>query len=365
VYFDAASLKALTTDSPSTYVLFNPTGAQSCLNIQVWSAALTSAQALALHAWGRPPAELGFYVPPTDTKNTNAAYKLYNIPGETEALLRLLLSDATQAYDKFRIGIRPLRIQTTTLWECESGTLGTDVTGQADATASGGNVARFTPTATTYGTRVTVTVAADPDDVAPFYGEYRLLLAGKDDASATGINTIKFRTVVGGVNGDYSTPVSMAAVSTYSLLDLGTLTVPPGAWPEETEDCTSDVHAGSYFQIEICTANSVGAAGGTLDMDALYLQPVELEGVVENSALTTAQFQVMDFISEPPAQVAVADARTLEFAGWGDYVGDRLMLPPVCGDAGLALLHAYRDTAEASRANDAVTVYWFVAPRWG
>lgn len=354
-----------TLDVADTFQVFAPsTVSQHLLSWQLWPAALTDAQCAGLNAWGRPEPELMYSISPTDTKNTNAAYKFYNAPGEADALLRVTLSDGTQAYDKVRIGIRPLRIQTTTMWECESGTNGSDVADAADATASGGNVAQFTPADAAYAARNTVTIAANPADVAAFYGQYRLLLAVKDNAASTGINLIKWRTVIAGVNGDYSSEFSCAAVSTYSLLDLGTLSIPPGTWPEETEAVTGDVHAGSYFQIEIAAKNTAGLGGGTLNLDALYLQPVELEGTVENTALTTSFYQLIDFASPEPAHVAVADWRSLEWAGWGDYVGDRLAWPPVKGDAGLALLYAYRDTAEKAYPQDALTVWWWVVPRW-
>ena len=354
-----------TLDAADTYQVFAPsTVSQHLLSWQLWPTVLTDAQCAGLNAWGRPEPELAYYVAPADAKTTNAAYKVYNVPGEVDARLRLLLSDTTQAYDKFRVGLRPLRIQTATLWECESGTNGTDVLDAADATASGGNVAQFTPTATTSGARSTVVIAANPADMSAYYGQYRLLLAVKDNAASVGINLIKWRFICAGTADDYSDEYAAAAVDTYSLLDLGTLTIPAGAWPEETETCATDVHAGSYLTLEIATRNTVGGGGGTLNLDAIYLQPVELEGVVECANLTTSQFMALDFASPQPATVGVADARSLEYANWGEYTGDELALAPVSGDAGLLCLYAYRDTAEKAYPNDGLTVYPFLRPGW-
>lgn len=365
-YYDAVSIKGLDASANvDSYALIAPTGtAQAVLGVQVWPGVLTDAQCAGLNAWGRPEPELAFYTPPTDTKTTNAAYKLYNVPGEADARLRLLLSDATQAYDKFRVGIRPLRIQTTTKWECEDGTNGTDVADAADASASGGNIAQFTPSGTSYATRSTITLAANPADMSAFYGQYRLLLAVKDNAAAIGRNILKWRLVCAGVAGDYSDEYSAAAVSTYSLLDLGTLTLPPGEWPEETESCTTDVVGGSYLTLEIQAKNTSGGGGGTLNLDAVYLQPVELEGVVECASLTTAQFLALDFASDPPAAIVVASATSLEYAAFGTYLGDELVLAPAYGDAGLLMVYAYRDTAEKAYPNDALTVYLFIRPGW-
>ena len=354
-----------TLDAADTYQIFAPsTASQTLLSWQLWPTALTDAQCAALSAWGRSEPELAYYTPLTDTKNTNAAYKVYNVPGEADARLRLLLSDATQAYDKFRVGIRPLRIQTTTLWECEAGTNGTDVADAADATASGGNVAQFTPSDTSYATRSTIVLAANPADMSAFYGQYRLLLAVKDNAAAINVNVLKWRLVCAGVATDYSAEYAAAAVSTYSLLDLGTLTLPPGEWPEETENCTTDVVGGSYLTLEIQAKNTTGGGGGTLNLDAVYLQPVEFEGVVDCASLTTAQFMALDFASDPPAAVVVASATSFEYSAFGTYLGDELALAPAYGDAGLVMVYAYRDAAEKAYPNDAVTVYLFYRPGW-
>lgn len=359
------SAAAGTLDAADTYQVFAPsTVSQNLLSWQLWPAALTDAQCAGLNAWGRPEPELACVVVPADLKTTNAAYRFYNVPGEAEARLRMLLSDATQAFDQFRVGLRPLRIQTATKWECEDGTNGTDVLDAADATASSGNVAQFTPTATTYATRSTLVLAANPADMAAYYGQYRLLLALKDNAAAVGTNIIKWRLNCAGRTEDYSAEYWAATVATYSLLDLGTLTLPPGAWPEEMESCTTDVHAGSYLTLEIAIKNTVGAGGGTLNLDAVYLLPVELEGVVEDADLTTSQYLALDFASDPPAWVGVADARSLEYAHWAEYTGDMLTLAPVAGDAGLAQVCAYRDTAEKFYPNDTVTVWWFLWPGW-
>ena len=222
--------------------------------------------------------------------------------------------------------------------------------------------ARFTPASTSYGTQVTIAIAANPADVAAYYGQYRLLLAGIDNAASVGLNILKWRLVCAGTGEDYSGEFSFAVVSQYSLLDLGTLRIPAGTWPEEAETCTTDVAGGSYLTLEIQVKNT--ANSGTLDLDALYLQPVELEGVVNCTALTTAQYCALDFASEPAAWVGVSSALSLEPAHFADYLGDDLALAPVVGDAGLLMVYAYRDTNEKAYPNDAVTVYPYIRPGW-
>ena len=87
-----------------------------------------------------------------------------------------------------KAGLRALRIPTTLAWECEDGTNGTDTLDAADATASGGNVAQFTPTGTAAAVRSTIVLCADPGDVAALQGEHRLYLAVKDNADLISTN---------------------------------------------------------------------------------------------------------------------------------------------------------------------------------
>ena len=357
------SVAGCTLADVDTYKIFQPTGYSAYLySWQLWPTQLTDAQCAGFYAWGRPEPELAYYIPPTDTKNTNAAYKIYNVPGEADARLRLLLSDATQAYDSFRVGLRPLRIPTATKWECESGTLGAQTADAADATASAGHKARFTPASTSYGTQVTISIADYPADVAAYYGQYRLLLAGIDNAASVGLNILKWRLVCAGTGEAYSGEFSFAVVAQYSLLDLGTLRIPAGSWPEEAESCATTVQYEPYLSLEIQIKNT--ANSGTLDFDAIYLQPVELEGVVNCTALTTAEFLALDFASTPASWMGVSSALSLEPAHFADYLGDDLALAPVAGDAGLLMVYAYRDTNEKAYPNDAVTVYPYIRPGW-
>jgi hypothetical protein len=368
IYRDGASIASsgscdFSVSDPATYTVYDPTGEQSILNAQGWPAALTDAQAAALYAWGRPEAELAFYVAPSDSKNTNAVYPIYNVPGNEMAALRLLLAGDSQDYDQVLTALRPGRIQTDVGFECEDGALGSNTSSTVDASASGGDVARYTPPDASWHTEVTVTIAANPANVAAYLGDYRLFLAGKDNAASVGLNGISFRLVVGDVEGDWSDEVNLGSVATRSLIELGELHIPPGAWPEETEDATTDVHAGNYVEIEIRVNNTNGAAGGTLDMDAIYLVPSEVEGEAATSDWDVAsQYAVLDFASDPAAMILAADTVSLEFAGWVDYLGDVLDLLP--GDENLLWIYGLRDSAEQAFPNDTLDAYLYFAPRW-
>lgn len=362
-YFDAVSAKQIV--EPSTYQVFAPsTASQTLYGWQLWAAALTDAECAGFSALGRPEAGLMYYLAPTDDKGTNAHYKLYNAGGDAPGLLRLMLASGSADQDQIRAGLRPLAIQTTHKWECESGTLGTDVAANSNSDASGGSQARFTPAATTTVTRVTVVICADPDDVKAMAGEYRVLIAGYDSAASVGINLLKWRLVTAGQAEDYSDEYAFTAVATRSLMDVGTVSIPPGAWPEESLAAVTDVQAGSYITLEIASRNTVGSGGGTLDLDAVYLFPAEREGVWTGDYDVSAVKAVIDHASDPPAAVTIYDEQSLEFAGWGQWVGDMLALTPAAGACGSLCLIWYRNAAEQVFPNDTSDVLLFYLPRW-
>jgi hypothetical protein len=366
VYYDAVSLKRNT--EPDTYQIFAPsTAAQSLLSWQLWPAALTDAQCAALNAWGRPEPELAYLLAPADADNTDAFYKLHNVPGTDTTLLRAVLSNYSSGTDYAQVayGFRPLRIQTTHLWECESGTLGAQTANNVEAAASGGNQARFTPASTSYGTQVTVVLCANPADVAAMQGRYRLYLACYDSAATVGVNIVQWRLVVAGVAEDWSSASRATAVSTRVLVDLGEVDIPPGAWPDESISAVTDVHAGSFITLEIQIKNTTGSGGGTFDFDALYLAPSELEGVVTCASLdNTDEYLVVDFTSDPVAAVTVRDYRSMEFASWATVEGDALELTPVAGAAGGFWCYAYRDTNDQAFPNDDITAWLYYRARW-
>lgn len=359
---DGFAEPAVTITLADTYTVMAPSSsAQNFYSLQIWPVAFVAAYATGLYAWGRPEMELAYCVPPAADTNTAALYQLYNIPGDAVGALRLILDGAAQDYAMLKAGLRALRIPTTLAWECEDGTNGTDTLDAADATASGGNVAQFTPTGTAAAVRSTIVLCADPGDVAALQGEHRLYLAVKDNAASVGLNLIKWRLCIAGQYEDYSDEFSTAAVNTYSLMDLGPLRLPPGQWPVESITATTDVHAGSYVTLELSVRNTAGA--GTFNLDAAYLLPAEAEGTLTGTFDVSAWYEVLDFTGERPAFIGAADYRSLEFAAWADYTGDRLDLAPGATGGALAL-RWYRDANEEWYPADTCDVFLYYEPRW-
>lgn len=354
------------TGALDEYVLLAPNATLELAQAQVWPAALSAAQVEALYLAGMPEAELCLVRRPADRKNTNAAYTIYTTPGDGPAQVRLLLGteEGTQDYEKALVGLRALRTPATTRWECEAGTLGANTATNSNAAASGGSQARFTPANTAEATRVTVTLAADASDVDALIGEHRLLLAGYDSAASVQLNLLSWRVVTAGVAGDWSDDLAFAAVGKRGLLELGTLSIPAGAWPEEALTANSDVYADAYLALEIRVRNT--AASGTLDMDAVYLFPAEQGGAALGALDVSHVLMALDFASDPPATTLAADEQQLEFAGWVEWGADQLRLLPeiTSNGAGLLQVYAYRDAVEEAMPNDLIDVYLFVRPTW-
>lgn len=368
---------------PTRYRICAPdTGAntQTFLNAQIWPTALSSAQMMGLYSWGRPEAELSFVITPTDgatptpVENTSAIYKIYGTPGDAPARLRPIVAGYSADYDALAVQMRTSgvpRVSTggpVVKFECESGTLGSNTASTADASASAGNVARFTPTTTVWLPRVTITVCADAVHMDPYQGRWRLMLQAKDNASAIQINSIKWRYKVADVPGDYSDEVSLPSVSTRCLIDLGELTLPPTAWPEGAAASTGTEFSGSYLVIEISAMNTIGSGGGTLDLDALYLAPADLEALATATTWDVSdQVLFLDFASDPLAPCIVEDTwSTVEWGGVVTWEGNALELPPTTDpdDGALLWLYVYRDTSYQALPKDTLWTWLQILPGW-
>lgn len=353
--------------APDTYRVLETgsAGTQTFWSIQIWPTKLSGSTIAELTAWGRPASEMCYLAPPSDTKATNAVYKLYNAGGEQPAPVHLLLDGVSQDFGAVKVGYRPRRIPGRMMMECENATLGSATAGNSNADASGSWQARFTPADTSWATRVTAALVDKPADLAAAQGEYRLFLAGYDSAASVQVNQVRWRMVIAGQAGEWSDAYSFAAVSQRSLLDLGRLSLPPGNWPQETLDATTTVYGSTLFvTIEVQARNTTGSGGGTLDLDALYLAPAEAEGTAEATFDVSAADLLLDFTTAPAAAILASDPRSLEFAGWATWLGDEIALAPAAGTCGTFMLFWLRDSSGQFYPNDTCDVWFRYAPRW-
>lgn len=363
---------------PDSYRIWEPTGTATAnlLSLQIWPTNLGGTQMAAMAAVGRPVAELAFSMTPSNpVKNTDATWRIWNVPGSEPAQMQAVIRGVTTNYDQVSVGVRaglvpkPATGGPTVKFECEAGTLGTNTASTADASASAGNVARFTPANTSWAARTTLALCADAVHLAPYSGSWRLMLEAKDNASSVQVNVIRWRLVIAGIAGAYSDEYSLPAVTTRCLVDLGELYMPPGAWPEGWEASTGTEYSGTFAALEIDAKNTIGSGGGTLDLDAMYLMPADLELVAGVTSWTVSgQDVLLDYASDPPAPVIVWDWRTLEFAGWLDHEGSVLELPPASNnvnDGAMVWLYVYRAIATSeAQPNDELFAWFMLRPGW-
>lgn len=360
-------LTEVVLSNPSTFTVLAPdtgAGSQSIVSWQLWPTPLSNAESLALRAWGQPDPQLAYAIAPASTELTAFYRSIYNVPGEMLAPMRVIVNGSAD-FDQLLVHLRLLNAPSTPVWECESGTLGIATATISNSAASGGSQAQFTPTTTGFATRVTLTLAADPDDVDDLLGKHRLYLAAYDGAAATNTNLVRWRLIIAGVAEDWSDEYALAAVATRSLIDLGTLEIPPGAWPDEALYATTDVVGGGYVTLEIQVSNTIGSGGGTFDLDAVYLAPAEMELAVVCTDFSFAnQYIVVDFVSEHFGAITARSLQSLEFATWGQLTGDVLMLAPRAGLSAFLWMYGLRDTSQQALPRDSASAYLFYRPRY-
>lgn len=356
--------------------------AQYLRGLQVWPTLLSDQEVVSLTEWGIPEPELPLLVIPSDgagptqVENTSSRYGLVSLPGTAPAPLRVVVAGSGTNYRRVLAGLRrgsvpkPSALSAlVTKYEGEAGSLGPGVVSTADASASNGLVARYTPTTTTWATRVSFSLAADAADVDRLRGTWRLLALVKDSATVLQTNSLRYCICVAGQRvTPYSDEVSAPSLATRSLVDLGLVQLPPSQWSQSALVSTGTQYSGTFMTLDLQSANSVGSGGGTLDIDAIYLFPAdaELEVLTPNWVVAT-QVASMDFISDPVAvELLFSTWAAAEWAGVGNYLGDALEVPPSLGpnDNSLLVLQVQRDELGQTFPRDPSWAYVQLQPRW-
>lgn len=249
------------------------------------------------------------------TGNTNATYTLTAPAGDVPLPVPLRLSFQSAAGDGFSrvlIGRKSTSRVANFIFafHCETGTYTgytvTDVEASGNfslsnvavAAAHGGNVLRITHTATGADTNANIIRITINDNLADFYGTYRVIL--RVDTGNT--NVSDFSLTSGGASG---TDIANAAVAkiidgtaSFSnsdfLVDLGKLVIPHRAAPD----------AYTLGEFSFVIRASMANAAFTADLDCIYLLPIDEEVAdIGLSAAASAQDQIVwDGLAPIPAK---------------------------------------------------------------
>jgi hypothetical protein len=193
--------------------------------------------------------------------------------------------------------------------QCESMTLGTDTTNNANAADSGGNAARVSfATVATMTNRASMTFPAAPND--EIRGTYRAYLRCR--ASASGHGPMSVQLGWGSVDtgfGFVNTAVTIGfdagpAAPTFRYVDLGTVTIPPLA---PAEDFGGRAIPAEGISLSISAARASGT--GSLDLDVLLLVPADDQTLLVRWPGTAST--PTDVALDPTGRVGSANAPAL------------------------------------------------------
>lgn len=311
--------------------------------LQLWPTALSQAEAEEVMAWAKPELEIGYLnrgTPPSDIPDLAGDHKLVVTAGSEGAALAIMASSgASPTIDRYMIGVRvdtcryvPSSISDvvlndpTVLYECENSILSGGTTQVSVSNASGGKVARVTPTNTDWGTRCIIYLIDSQSRLWWYRGLWRLLLVVRDNANNVQVNQIRWRFLQHGVSlSDWIGPLWASAVNTFTYIlmskEMQDTFLPPTSWHEEIFDGGSLGNYSDLLQVEIQTRNTVGSGGGTLDLDALVLMPADRIGVIQAVLAHNNFWHLVDHTTSPFGtalvgnEIDLADLRPAVYQG--------------------------------------------------
>jgi hypothetical protein len=214
----------------------------------------------------------------TNQPFASSASSSLSIGGDASALIRLTVNHGTLGtkgqMDRVIVGYRSLALGGSSYnalgkKEAESATLGTDTSAVADATASGGNVARCTQTTAPSTPAVRVSGAVVPRGMHRVFARMKI--------TGTAVSSVYLRYSDESVaNGGVFTPNTAVLVSSTSWLvyDMGIV---------RALDVPGTVVYGTY---QVYSSLSSGA--GNLDIDWVYLMPTEGYITAQGLGITTS-----------------------------------------------------------------------------
>jgi hypothetical protein len=236
-------------------------------------------------------------------------------------------------------------------WEAEDGTNAAGAADTVDATASDGNMVRFTPAGSDTWLKVcTVQLGDVTANYSDNLGRFMWLLRYKVNGAST--YQVRLRFGYSGMDDAdhvYGPIPDAITNASYDFIEMGQCSIPLRNWQAATADMTATLE--QDFQVEIWAKRTVGA--GTLDVDCLVRIPVD-QGylMVRDAAIGNGEYLVFSETPNGATQCIHFDGTKLtEFL---DYDAWNFRLP--VGDGRMIFAYArsasqvITDTIGAGRA---------------
>lgn len=224
---------------------------------------------------------------------TGCFIDITGVKGDVPTPLFLQHDEPTNNNDYYIMGVRQHGTPSdmTIFAQCESMTLGTDTTSVADASASGGNVARTTFATPTMVTRLTATMPKAAPTLAEARanrGTYRVFAVVEKSAATDAINL-----QLVGPSGVANTKQAVPNGVGRKIVDLGLVQVPYGPAAEVFGPGYSGVEGGAApVTIEVQAERTSGA--GNLESDFLLYVPADEGLCIANFSTTSVEDRWFD-----------------------------------------------------------------------
>jgi len=321
-----------------------------------------------------------------DPSGRQNAAEIQNVPGDYPAGVKIFIqnylegSEPRQFYfSLIRRGVprddipskRALKGNHSLHWfEAEAGaaTYDVDSATQVDATASGGNCARTTPTTTASVKRYDIPLAAEPEDLWRILGIWRI--AGRFKTGAADNFYVRYRVATGAHYGPFTPEFLVDADSVWRVPELEQQVVaipshyvdPSDAQQYRPGDWDSSVD-GVYCRLEVWIRAI--STGSPVDMDGVELLANDMEGLVEvpnEESLPYLSLLMLDSIESGRCGSTVYDYDWERLLSGCDFYG--WILAPVRIPAKLNLMWRNFGTGYPWRKGDFTRVWLKYRPRY-
>lgn len=273
-----------------------------------------------------------------------ASGPVHDIVGDSPARIEsFFVANATGGVTmgRFWLGIRGAEkhgaiTNFVSVWECEDGTNSAGAVDTVDATASGGDMVRFTPGSDDTWLKV---LTLKLSDVTANYGDnlgrFLWLLRCKNNGTAT--YQIRLRFGYSGMDdADHVFgPIQEFSYSGYEFVEIGQSAIPLRNWQAATADMTASYEADC--QVQIWAKRTSGSV--EIDLDCLVRIPID-QGflVVRDAAISSNDFFIFNETPLGETQCVNYESGTPVLTEFLDFDQWNFRLPP--GDGRMIISYA-------------------------